>query len=62
MKINVLNIAVVILILLGSIGWIKNIVHLCQCDFEPSYKAEAIYSIGLVTGTSCILGWFDFGK
>lgn len=43
-------------------GYIKGVVKLCQCDFEPSYKAEVIYGIGTVTGLGVILGWIDFGK
>ncbi len=39
-----------------------NIYKLCRCDFEHSYKAEIIHSIGVCTGTGGILGWFDFGK
>jgi hypothetical protein len=45
------------------IGYIKCIVHLCNCDFSSatSYKAEIIYAIGTCTGLGTILGWFNFG-
>lgn len=42
-------------------GYIQNIVHLVQCDFEPSYKAEILYGIGVCTGLGAIFGWFNFG-
>lgn len=43
-------------------GYVKNIVKLCKCDFEPSYKAEVIHSIGVVTGLGAIIGYIDLGK
>ena len=42
-------------------GYIQNIVHLIQCDFEPSYKAEILYGIGACTGLGALFGWFNFG-
>lgn len=44
------------------VGYIKGAVKLAKCDFRESYKAEVIYSIGFVTGTNSVLGYFDFGK
>lgn len=44
------------------VGYVKNIVKLCQCDFEPKYKAEILYGVGTVTGLGVIFGWIDFGK
>lgn len=52
----------ILLVILGFVGYIKNIVHLCQCDFKESYKAEVLYGIGTFTGLGAVLGWFDFGK
>lgn len=43
-------------------GWVKGLVKFCNCDFEPSYKAEIVYGVGVVTGLNCFIGWFDFGK
>lgn len=48
--------------ILVIIGYVMNVVKFCKCDFEPSYKAEIIYGIGIPTGLGGILGWFDFGK
>lgn len=44
------------------VGEIKCIIHLCECDFEPSYKAEIIYAVGSVTGAGAIIGYFDLGE
>lgn len=45
------------------IGYVKNIIHLCQCDFEPKYKAEVLYGVGTCAPPlGGIFGWFDFGK
>lgn len=57
------SIFVICLWILSIIGYIMNIVKLCQCDFSSatSWKAEIIYGIGTVSGLGAILGWFDFG-
>jgi len=52
----------VALIIAALIGEIRCIVHLCECDFEPSYKAEIIYTVGACTGAGAIIGYFDLGK
>jgi len=57
-----LSIITLIIYVVMITGYIKGVVKLCQCDFEPSYKAEVIYGIGTVTGLGVILGWIDFGK
>ncbi|MEQ1733649.1 MAG: hypothetical protein ABL940_08250 [Bacteroidia bacterium] len=44
------------------IGQISCIVKLCSCDFEPSYKAEVIYTIGTFTPLGSVIGYMDFGK
>ena len=38
----------VVVLVLGCCGYIANIVKLCRCDFEPSYKSEAIRITGIV--------------
>jgi hypothetical protein len=53
--------AILIMYILAIAGYIQNIVHLIQCDFEPSYKAEILYGIGACTGLGALLGWFNFG-
>lgn len=51
-----------VLIGLSITGYIKDIKHLIDCDFKPTYKAEILYGIGAVTGLGAIFGWIDFGK
>jgi len=56
-------VVVLFIIVLGTIGWVKDIVKLCHCDFEAPYKAEAIYSVGAVAlPVGAIVGWFDLGR
>ncbi len=50
------------LIALALTGWIKGLVKFCECDFEPNYKAEIIYGVGVFTGLNCIVGYMDLGK
>ena len=51
-----------IIVIFALIGEVKCIVHLCQCDFEPSYKAEVIYGVATISGAGSVIGWIDFGK
>lgn len=44
------------------VGQIKCVFKFFSCDFEPSYKAEIVYGVSLITGLGCITGWMDFGK
>ena len=39
--------------------WVTNIYRLATCDFEPSYKAEAIYTLGVFTPTCLVTAWMD---
>lgn len=52
------------LIISGFLCWgeFLCIYKFISCDFEPSYKAEIIYGVAMVSGTGSILGYFDFGK
>jgi len=52
----------VVLIVAGCVGWGLNIYKLTQCDFEPSYKAEIIRGVGVVTPIGAIVGYMDIGK
>lgn len=41
-------------------GWIKNIVKLTKCDFEPSYKSEVLRIIGIpVAPMGIVIGYMD---
>jgi hypothetical protein len=41
-------------------GWIKNIVKLTKCDFEPSYKSEVLRIIGIpVAPMGVVIGYMD---
>ena len=35
-------------IVVGTVGWGKNVYKLCHCDFEASYKAEVIRGVGVI--------------
>ena len=51
-----------LVIVFAFIGEVKCVIHLCQCDFKPSYKAEVIYSVAVITGIGAVIGYIDFGK
>jgi hypothetical protein len=53
---------IIMLMIMAFVGEIMCVYRLFKCDFEPSYKAEAIYAISLVTGFGAITGYIDFGK
>ena len=44
------------------VGQLMCIYKFFRCDFEPSYKAEIIYGVSLITGLGCVTGYMDFGK
>lgn len=52
----------VIVFIVGVFGYFSNIYKLAQCDFEPSYKAEIIRTIGLFTPVGAVVGYMDLGK
>lgn len=41
------------------LGWVKCLIKLTECDWEPSYKAEVIYTAGVLTGLGGIIGYLD---
>ncbi len=51
-----------LVVILGGVGWVKNIIKLSDCDFEPSYKAEVIHAVGIIPIVGAFTGWMDFGK
>jgi len=56
-----ISIIVLAVFLTAAVGEIKCIIKFVQCDFKESYKAEAIYGIGIVTGAGVVIGYMDFG-
>lgn len=60
--INLVTAIYFLLVVLAFVGWVKSVVKFCQCDFEPSYKAEIIYGVSAVTGIGAVTGWMEFGK
>ena len=51
-----------IIFILGIFGEVLSIIKFCNCDFEPSYKAEIIYGVSAITGVGAVTGYFNFGK
>ncbi|MDD4352557.1 MAG: hypothetical protein PHU71_06320 [Candidatus Gracilibacteria bacterium] len=49
----------ILLSLTGVVGYVKNIVRFVNCDFQPAYKAEVVYGIGLIPPIGCITGWIS---
>ena len=42
--------------------YIGNIVRFAKCDFEPSYRAEVLYGIGLALPTFYVTVFMDLEK
>lgn len=51
----------VALVVIGMlVGFVRNIVRLCYCDFEAPYKAEIIRGIGIfIPPVGGIVGWIN---
>lgn len=45
--------------ILGSIGYVRCVYKMFTCNWEPIGKAEVIYTAGLLTGTGAIIGWLE---
>lgn len=51
--------AMVVLMITLLVGEIKCIVKAFKCNWEPIGKAEVIYTVGVVTGLGCVIGFMD---
>ena len=49
--------AVFLIITLGC--YVGNIARLVKCDWEPSYKAEVIYGVGVIAPTFYVTAFLD---
>lgn len=58
---TVMFVQLMILLIVGP-GWVKNLIKLTECDFEPSYKAEVIHIVGIIPPVGMVTGWLDVGK
>ena len=58
---TVMFVQLIILLIVGT-GWVKNLIKLTECDFEPSYKAEVIHIVGIIPPVGMVTGWLDVGK
>ena len=53
-------IGLIIIIIFCFTGWVKNIIKLSECDFEPSYKSEVLRIIGIpVAPMGIVIGYMD---
>lgn len=59
---NIVAIVILLIWIVGGIGWVKNIIKLAECDFEAPYKAEVIHAVGLVPIVGAVVGYIDIGK
>ena len=58
-KFGIFGIILYVVIVVGGItGYVKNVVQLVRCDFEASYKAEALHIIGIAAPpVGAVMGW-----
>ncbi len=55
-----INIIGLIIIVFCFTGWVKNIIKLSNCDFEPSYRSEVLRIIGIpVAPMGIVIGYMD---
>ena len=54
-----LNITIIVLFLYFIFSYIFNFIKFVRCDFEPSYKEEMIYALGVfVPPLNCLTVWY----
>jgi len=46
-----------ILLVIGT-AWVVNLVKLTDCDFEASYRCEAIHGAGIIPPAALVTAWF----
>jgi len=61
-KMKNMVIAQVVVLSIALAVWGGNLVRLIKCDWKPSYKAEIIYALGVVTPTCVVTVWMDIEK
>jgi hypothetical protein len=44
------------------VGTVLCIIKLIHCDFQAPYKAEILYTIGMLTPAGIIIGFLNFGR
>ena len=54
---EIFGLFLIIIVVLGGIGWVKNIIELTKCDFKSPYKAEVVRVVGLLPMVGAITGW-----
>lgn len=60
---SVVELLVVIVAIVGGIGWCMNAYKITQCDFDAPYKAEAIRAVGIfMPPVGAVVGYIDLGK
>ncbi len=58
---TILIIQIFVFVVIGT-GWVKNIIKLSDCDFKFPYKAEVVYTAGLIPPVGAVTGWLNLGK
>ena len=48
----------VCILLVMGVAWVVNFVKLTDCDFEPSYRCEAIHGAGIIPPVAVVTAWF----
>lgn len=62
MKVIIIVIIYVTILLAAVCGWGLNVYKLTQLDFEPSYKAEILRTVGLIPPVGAIMGWITLDE
>ena len=55
-------IIMIVVIVLGLVGYVKNIIALSNCDFDAPYKCEVVHGLGILPPVGVITGWIDCGR
>ena len=59
-RFNILVLAKLIIIICLSVGWVKCVGKVINCNFKPVGKAEVVYTIGIfVPIVGGIIGYMD---
>jgi hypothetical protein len=56
MKTGIIGILIMVVLIVGEV---KCIIKAFQCNWEPIGKAEAVYTVAIITGVGSIVGYLD---
>lgn len=56
---RLLIVSIIVTVVLGCVGYVKNVISFINLDFKAPYKAEIVRGLSIPLGIGAITGWVD---